>query len=225
MNANTNIDLSVVHDAIVADIKAAFPNLQTVEFYREDRKSLVTPACLLELTELEADPDNDPGTEQLAVLAKFEAELVIGFRPQAGSMAKAKLSIRMLAAALEAWLRMRRWTNPADPAKKLPTGEAMVIGAYQDDFSVMGRRQDQDLSQFEVWRVEWQQRLHLGETVWTDEGVTPGRVFVREDVSSDLDGTAVYFDFEGWAGDVACIGGQLGFGDCQPGDDATEITP
>lgn len=177
MNANTNINLATVHDAIVADIKAAFPNLKTVEFYREDRKSLVTPACLLELTELEADPDNDPGTEQLAVIAKFEAELIIGFRPQAGHMAKAKLSIRMLAASLEAWLRMRRWTNPADQDKKLPTGEAMVIGAYEDDFSVMGRHRDQELPQFDVWRVEWQQRLHLGETVWTDDGITPTTIF------------------------------------------------
>lgn len=177
MNANTTIDLAVVHDAIVADIKAAFPQLQTVEFYREDRKILHTPACLLELTELEALPDDDPGTEQLAVMAKFEAELVIGFRPQAGDMTRAKLSIRMLAAALEAWLRLRRWTNPGNPAKKLSTGEALVIGAYQDDFSVMGRSQDKDLAQFEVWRVEWQQRLHLGSTVWTDEGVTPVTVY------------------------------------------------
>ncbi len=187
MNANTNIDLAVVHDAIVADIKAAFPHLQTVEFYREDRKSLTTPACLLELTELEADPDNDPGTEQLAVLAKFEAELVIGFRQKPGDIARAKLSIRVLAAALEAWLRMRRWTNPADPVKKLPTGEAIVLGAYQDDFSVMGRQRDQELSQFEVWRVEWQQRMHLGKTVWTDEGITPTTVYsgVSPDIGQD----------------------------------------
>lgn len=187
MNANTNIDLAVVHDAIVADIKAAFPHLQTVEFYREDRKILTTPACLLELTELEADPDNDPGTEQLAVLAKFEAELVIGFRQKPGDIARAKLSIRVLAAALEAWLRMRRWTNPADPVKKLPTGEAIVLGAYQDDFSVMGRQRDQELSQFEVWRVEWQQRMHLGQTVWTDEGITPTTVYsgVSPDIGQD----------------------------------------
>lgn len=173
MNANTDIDLAVLHDAIVADIKAQFPQLVTVEFYREDRKDLPKPACLLELSELEAIPEDDPGTEQLAVMAKFEAELVITFRtPQA------KQSIRVLAAAFSAWLRMRRWTNPADPTKKLPTGEAQVIGAYQDDFAVMGRQRDQELPQFEIWRVEWQQRIHLGNTIWTDEGSTPSQVFV-----------------------------------------------
>ena len=174
-NANTEIDLGVLHDAIVADIKAAFPGLVTVEFYREDRKELAKPACLLELTEMDGLADEDPGTEQLAVMAKFEAELVIGFRAVDG--VKAKQSIRVLAAALAAWLRKRRWTNPDDPDKKLPTGPAEVIGAYQDDFTVMGRQQEQALDQFEVWRVEWQQIVHLGNTVWTDEGTTPSKVY------------------------------------------------
>ena len=180
MNANTEVDLGVLHDAIVADIKAQFPQLVTVEFYREDRKELPKPACLLELTELEALPDDDPGTEQLAVMAKFEAELVIGFRTP-----KAKQSIRLLAAALAAWLRKRRWTNYSGTTPKLPTGPADVIGAYQDDFSVMGHQRDQALEQFEIWRVEWQQIVHLGKTVWTDEGETPSDVFVQGHVNGN----------------------------------------
>lgn len=177
MNANTEVDLAELHDAIVADIKAAFPNLVTVEFYREDRKVLPKPACLLELSELEAIPDDDPGTEQLAVMAKFEAELVIGFRTP-----EAKRSIRLLAASLAAWLRMRRWTNYSGTTPKLPTGEAQVIGAYQDDFSMIGRDSDKGLEQYEVWRVEWQQRIHLGKTVWTDEGTVPTEVFVQDHI-------------------------------------------
>lgn len=175
MNANTDIDLGVLHAAIVADIQAKFPQLVTVEFYREDRQTLPKPACLLELTELEAIPDDDPGTEQLAVMAKFEAELVIGWRDVDG--VRAKQSIRLLAAAFSAWLRMRRWTNPADTTKKLPTGEAQVIGAYRDDYSIMGRQRAEGLDQFEIWRVEWQQRIHLGNTIWTDEGTTPSDVY------------------------------------------------
>lgn len=174
MNANTEVDLATLHEAIVADIKAQFPQLVTVEFYREDRKDLPKPACLLELSELEALEDEDPGTEQLAVLAKFEAELIIGFRtPQA------KQSIRLLAAALAAWLRKRRWTNYSGTTPKLPTGPCQVIGAYQDDFNIIGRSHDNGLEQFEVWRVEWQQIIHLGKTVWTDEGVVPANVFVQ----------------------------------------------
>lgn len=170
MDANTNISLDVLHDAIVADIKAQFPGLATVEFYREDRKNLPKPACLLSLTEFEASPDDDPGTEQLAVMANFELELVIGF-----NNLKAKQSIRKLAASVSAWLHNRRWNMPGyvgpegGPGSKLPTGPCMVGGAYPDDFQP-------ELDQFEVWRVEWQQIVHLGDTVWTNEGETPTTV-------------------------------------------------
>lgn len=169
MNANTEIELAVLHDAIVADIKAQFPDLVTVEFYRaeegqgdDERKTLPVPACLLELSEMTTDPDRDPGTEQLAVTATFEARLII----DSFKTLNAKLSIRVLAAAFSAWLRLRRWNNPAVPGKCLPTGPAYVIGAYPDDFSP-------ELDRYEVWRVEWQQEIHLGSTVWNDEGVTP----------------------------------------------------
>ncbi len=168
---NTEIDLAVLHQAIVADIKAQFPSLATVEFYRgqdagEDRRSLTTPACLLDLTELEAEPEADPGTEQLAMVAKFEAALVIDFRTTSS-----KLSIRQLAVSLAAWLRLRRWGNPAVVGKKLPTGPAQVIGAYPDDFQP-------DLERFVVWRVEWQQVIHLGQTVWKPEGAAPTTVLL-----------------------------------------------
>ena len=182
MNANTDINLATLHQAIVADIQAAFPQFATVEFYREDRKGLPNPACLLEITEFENVDDEDPGTEQLAVMMKFEAELVISFRtPQA------KQAIRLLAASMAAWLRKRRWVNPADPLRKLPTGEVQVIGAYQDDFRVMGAQRDQDLPQFEIWRVEWQQMAHLGAGVWNELGETPAEVFVRDSVSGQAD--------------------------------------
>lgn len=182
MNANTDIDLAVLHDAIVADIKAQFPQLITVEFYREDRKELPKPACLLELTEMEAQAEDDPGSEQLCVMASFEAQLIIGFRPGEDGT-KSKLAIRLLAGALSAWLLKRRWNTPGftgEPGtagSKLPTGEALVMGAYRDDFRALGGQRVQDLEQYEVWRVEWQQRLHLGKTVWTDEGAPPAEVY------------------------------------------------
>jgi hypothetical protein len=177
MNADTQIDLTQLQDAIVADIAAAFPVFETVQFYRgqgeddgAERDTLPTPACLLDLTEFEAQPDDDPGTEQIAVLGRFEAELVIGFRGDE----RPKHTIRLLAANLAAWLHKRRWTDPDNPDKKLPTMAAQVVGAYRDDFAgrAAGKR-DTTLGQFEVWRVEWMQLFHLGVGVWNDEGVTP----------------------------------------------------
>lgn len=158
-NAVTEITLDQVHAGIVNAIRAQFPDLQTVEAYRLDRKHLPVPACLVELVELESAPDLDPGTEQLAVQARFEARLVIGFRQGA---ANPKLEIRKLAAAVAAFARLKRWGCPIGPAK--------VIGAYPDDF-------DPELDQFECWRVEWTNVLHLGSTVWKDGGATPEPVF------------------------------------------------
>lgn len=171
-NANTEVDLSTLHNAIVADIKAAFPQLLTVEFYQdnpETRKTLPIPACLLTITELEADDEDDPGTEQLAVVATFEARFIIN----SIRTPRAAMAIRTLSAAFMAWLRKRRWTNPDNPAKKLPTGPANVVGGFPDDFTP-------ELDKFEVWRVEWQQIIHLGESVWNDEGVTPSIVYLGQ---------------------------------------------
>lgn len=180
MNANSEVNLDVLHNAIIEDIQKQFPDLKTVEFYRgegnegDDRRTLPVPACLLVLTEFEPSDDDDPMTGQLAVLANFEAELIIRF-----TTPNAKRSIRNLAASFAAWLRMRRWTDPNDPAKKLATGPAMVSGAYQDDFSsVMPGQREKPLDQYEIWKVEWRQLVILGESIWTDEGTTPTTVYL-----------------------------------------------
>lgn len=144
---NTEVTLDRVHDGIVSTIRAKFPDWH-VEAYRLDRKGLPLPACLVELTELEVVPDDDPGTGQLAAMATFEAQLVIGFRQGA---ANPKRVIRNHAAALAAFARLQRWGCPIGPA--------LVVGAYMDDF-------EPELDQYEVWRVEWRQIIHLGETVW-----------------------------------------------------------
>lgn len=151
-NADTEVTLEQLHDAIVDAIKLQFPDLQTVEFYSDQRTDAIPkPACLLELSEMDAAPDLDPGTEQIALDCRFEARFVIGFRT-----VKAKLEVRKLAGAFAAWLRKEnhRWGLPVAPAQ--------VIGCYQDDFSP-------DLDQYECWRVEWRQVIHLGESVWNDE--------------------------------------------------------
>lgn len=162
MNINTQVDLTALHAAIENAIKAQFPALATVEFYREDRASIVTPACLLDLSEMDAAPEIDPGTGQLAVVAHFEAELILGFRT-----ADVKLSGTILAAAFAAFLHSRRWPGGM-------TGPAEGIHVYKSDFKPQ-------LDQYEVWAVEWRQVLHLGESVWNDTGIVPTTVFLGYD--------------------------------------------
>jgi hypothetical protein len=164
MDRNTNVDLDALHDAIVSDIKAAFPDLQTVEFYRtEERKGgnagLPLPAMILDLTEFEATPEIDPGTDQLAVNARFEAEIIFGFRTP-----NVKREIRKFSAAFAAWLRLKRWTG-------VRTGPAYVGSICRSDFNP-------ELDQYEVWCVEWMQEIHLGDTVWTNDGTVPNQVLV-----------------------------------------------
>lgn len=170
-NANTDLDLADLHAAIVADIRAQFPDLKLVAFYHEedDRtppSAAEMPACLLQLTEWEAAPDSDTGTEQFAASCRFDARFILPF-----TTPQAKLSIRKLAASFCAFLRSHpRWNNPNGTTPiALPTGPAEVIGAYPDDFSPA-------LDQYEVWRVEWTQQVDMGNTVWTDDGTVPTQV-------------------------------------------------
>jgi hypothetical protein len=159
-NAVDPCDLDALHQAITNTIAAAFPDLKTVEFYRLDREELPLPACLLDLVEMEHD-HFDPGSEQAQLLVRFEARFVLGFRKQS-----AKLEVRKLAAAFAALLRKTlRW-----PGVK-GQGAIRLIGCFPDDFEPV-------LDQFEVWRVEWQQPLWFGESVWKDIGTTPSTVFL-----------------------------------------------
>lgn len=151
-NANTEITIEGVHTAILDAIRENFPSLVTVDAYLLDRQNLPAPACLLELSELEATADAaDPGTEQLAVTARFSALLAIGFRQ---GRASPKLEIRKLAASMLAFLRLQRFG--------LPIGPAQIAGAYPDSF-------DPDLDQYECWRIDWSHVLHLGSSIWTDD--------------------------------------------------------
>lgn len=158
MNADTEISLDDLHQAILDKIAAQFPDLVTVDDYRDDRKTLPVPACLVELTDMEGSPENDPGTEQLCVLSHWEARIIIGFRT-----ADAKREIRKLAGALGAFVHLQRWGLPVSPA------EVTSIGP--DEFSP-------ELDRYEVWRVEWQQRLNLGKSVWDNDGTIPTQVLV-----------------------------------------------
>jgi len=158
---NTETTLDAVQQAITAAIAAQFPAVQTVEAYRENRRSLPTPAILLELEEFEAAPDEDPGTEQLAARCRFVARIVIGFRT-----ADAEREIRRLSAALAAFVHRNRWGLPVEPAE--------VLTAAPDAF-------DAELDQFVVWSVEWQQIVHLGATVWTAEGEIPTTILTSWD--------------------------------------------
>lgn len=160
-DANTTLDFDLIHAQIEAQIKAAFPAFQTVEFYRDDEtETFPTPAILLELCEVEPDPSNDVGTGQLPAWLRFEARVIMGQRTP-----DVKKAVRKAATALAGWLHLRSWGNGvnADPCE--------VITCAPDEF-------DPRLDKWAVWRVEWRQQVFLGDDVWADDGgVVPASFF------------------------------------------------
>ncbi len=160
------MDLALLHDVIVKDIKAQFPDLKTVQFYQEaaqERESLPLPACLLTMTSIEVDPEDDPGTEQLPVNLQFEASFIVN----AIRTERSQLSVRVLAAAFMTWLKFRRW-NPKQEGKRLITGPAYVVSANPDNFQPA-------MDKYDIWTVEWYQPVNLGKSIWADDnaGETP----------------------------------------------------
>lgn len=158
MAIDTEIDLEALHQSVRDAIAAEFPSFAEVGDYQVSRKKIMTPAVLVELMDMEAAPEDDPGTEQLAMLTKWVARVVIDF-----ATASPALEARKRAAALGHFAHQQRWGHPVSPAR------VTVIGP--DAF-------DPDLDRLEVWAVEWEQIVHIGPSVFDDEGVVPSEVMI-----------------------------------------------
>ena len=93
------------------------------------------------------------------------------------------MEVRRLAAEFLAWARLQRWGCPVGPA--------MMIGAWPDEF-------DPELDQYECWRTEWQQVIHLGASDWTDDGTTPTdpAVSFAPEVGADHEADYLHLDRE-----------------------------
>lgn len=158
MNADTAVDLDDLHTTILAQLGEAFPGIATIDDYPDDRRRIPVPAVLVELTELTAVPDEDPGTGQLALEAQFELRYLVGFRG-----ANQGRLIRRNIAALAHFIQHNQWGQPVEPAR--------VMVCEPDAFSP-------ELDQYLVWRIEWAQIVHIGENEWLDDGEPPNEVYV-----------------------------------------------
>lgn len=185
-DAQTELDLDALHAGILAGIAAQFPDVATVADYHADRDRLDMPAILVELEDLEGDPEEDPGTDQAAVRLRFRARVVLPFRTPT-----AQREIRRLCAALVAHINGNRWGQPIERA---------VVGiAAPDDF-------DPELRQAIVWSIEFEHRAHLGASVWTgdalgdlfsldvDTAETPEQVFLGLSPNIGTGNAAAYQD-------------------------------
>lgn len=158
-----NLDLVVLHQNIKSAIATAFPDFKTVEFYEQDRREVALPAILFELEDMELSGDDDAGTEQLPVVSKWVARIILS-----DLQADADLKLRKIAGALGALVHRNRWGAQVSPA--------MVTVMGPDAFG--GGMGASDKWPQNVWAVEWDQKLDLGANIWEGGQLAPGKVMV-----------------------------------------------
>ncbi|WP_065095515.1 MULTISPECIES: hypothetical protein [unclassified Wolbachia] len=148
-----------LHQAICSTLKEEIPSIQTCEIYPAIRKELLAPALFVELVSLESG--KDPGTEELALKARFEARIVVD-----GTVEYSSLVVRSLAAEVARVVNKNTWN-----VKNVSPGEFISGGG--DDFRP-------ELDAYLVWLVEWVHYLHFGESVWLEGKIKPHKIAVGE---------------------------------------------
>ncbi|MGL9759586.1 MAG: hypothetical protein ACR5LA_13050, partial [Wolbachia sp.] len=136
-----------LHNAICTTLKKEIPSIQTCEIYPSIRKELLAPALFVELVSLESG--KDPGTEELALKARFEARIVID-----STIENAHIIVRTLAAEVAKVVNKNTWN-----VKNVSPGE--FISVEVDGFRP-------ELDAYLVWMVDWSHQLHLGKSVWEE---------------------------------------------------------
>ncbi|TVS85311.1 hypothetical protein COM43_004410 [Wolbachia pipientis] len=150
-----------LHQKICTTLKEEIPAIQTCEVYPTIRKELLAPAIFVELSSLE--PGKDPGTEEFALRARFEARVVVDGR-------NSSIVVRSLAAEVARVVNKNTWN-----VDNVSAGE--FISAEVDNFRP-------ELDAYLVWLVEWAHEMHVGKSVWSEAGIKPhiieiGEVHVR----------------------------------------------
>lgn len=146
-----------LHKAICSTLKEEILAIQTCEIYPAIRKELVAPAVFVELVSLESE--KDPGTEELALKARFEARIMID-----STIENAAIIVRSLASEVAKVVNKNTWN-----VENVSPGEFISGGG--DDFRP-------ELDAYLVWMVEWVHELHLGESFWLEEKIKPHTVNV-----------------------------------------------
>ncbi|WP_353279091.1 hypothetical protein [Wolbachia endosymbiont (group A) of Cydia amplana] len=150
-----------LHNAICTTLKKEIPAIQTCEIYPLIRKELLAPALFVELVSLESG--KDPGTEELALKARFEARIVTD-----STIENAPIIVRTLAAEVARVVNKNTWN-----VENVSPGE--FISAEIDGFRP-------ELDAYLLWLVEWSHQLHLGKSIWTENKIKPHTITIGENV-------------------------------------------
>jgi hypothetical protein len=105
------------------------------------------------------EPGKDPGTEELALRARFEARVVVD-----GTVENSSIVVRSLAAEVARVVSKNTWN-----VKNIAPGE--FLSAEVDNFRP-------ELDAYLVWLVEWTHELHLGKSIWEKGKIKAHRINV-----------------------------------------------
>lgn len=160
-------DIVAMHENIVKKLSDQFKDdFKLIEFYRSENdrtplKKENLPALLLEVPDFELNLEEDAGTEQLPMFARIEARVVIdAMEKEQDNPTFAKLKVRTLALKLAQYLFKNKHFH------ELKTGPLTLLDVTEDAFYP-------GLDRYDVWRVDFSIPIHIGESIWKSEGVTP----------------------------------------------------
>ena len=153
-------DFATFFTAILDHLKGAFPTVPTVEEYPRLRRKIMAPAILVELGDL--TPIEDPGTEQLAAAARFEARVIFDQAPTAAGANPNLQALALAAAVALSIFQQGRFGQGAGSAKE--------FRVEPDNFKP-------ELAGYCVWLVEWTHEVRLGASVWDGTAVVPTQIY------------------------------------------------
>lgn len=151
-------ELTTLHEAITATIKAAMPKILHVEQFPEMGQMVDVPALLYGLTDMTLGEDR--GTGQTALIGRFQSCILVdATRP------KASLQAAILASQLVVTLRYQMW------------GLDFVTGP-PENIHAQPEAPTAELEQFVMWSVQWTQAFDIGTLEWPWPDEPPGSLWL-----------------------------------------------
>ncbi|RMN46974.1 hypothetical protein SAMN05444506_105240 [Pseudomonas syringae] len=144
--------LDRLYEAMEQHIRDAIAGLEYVGTMPDMMPSIPLPAVVIELAEFE--PGVDQGTGESALLARFEARVIVGSERE-----QCQQQAAFAATQLVVLLRLQTWGLEVEPAD--------FVRAAQD-------WSRPELDGYAVWVVEWTQGIYLGEEEWPWPNEPPG---------------------------------------------------
>lgn len=154
--AYPSLEIEAYHQAIMAFLGNHFPEIETFGTYERLSEKIITPACLVQISDFEPNNDAMPADGRLAM--------------------NMQINIILIADALESNIRMNLRILGTNIASKIHqqrfgcTTPFKIKNVFIDPF-------DGQYDPYEVLKIEAEQTAYFG-TIEADDGIMPQTVFV-----------------------------------------------